>query len=179
MVLIASLVTLSLPVGALSVGPLMDLFGRKKMCIIACVPNIISWILVICADNRVSIDTILWARCIAGFAGGLSTVALVYISEITHPQIRPMLLCFNSVFVSLGILITYCLGAGLEWDQMAIFFLVMNVCIFFMMLFIPESPYWIMCFGNKEPEERMNELEKVLRRLNKSEQVFTKSNLLY
>ena len=166
----ASLVTLFVPVGAVAVGPLMDLIGRKTACLVACVPSIISWILCIFAN---SISLVYWARCIAGFAGGLSTVSLVYTSEIAHPQMRPMLLCFDSVFVSLGILITYCLRAWCTWNQSAIVFLVINICISFMLLVIPETPYWIMCFENKSLDERNEKVERILRKLNKTEQVFS------
>ncbi|KAL7286233.1 hypothetical protein TKK_0019489 [Trichogramma kaykai] len=166
---IASLVTLSLPCGSLFVGPLMDYFGRKKICIISCIPSIISWIFLIVAKSEVLIYI---ARIIAGISGGLSTVSLVYISEITHPQIRPMLLCFNSIFVSLGILITYSLGVWLAWNQMAIVFLIMNICIFFSLLFIPESPYWIMCFGKGESSQINHQVETILKKLNKTEQIY-------
>ena len=151
----------------------MDLFGRKKICLASCLPSIISWILLILAN---SVTSIYIARVIAGFSGGLSTVGLVYISEIAHPQVRPMLLCCNSIFVSLGILITYCFGVWLNWNQMAIVFLALNICIFFILFLVPESPYWLMCFKNDKLNEQKNEVESVLRRLNKSKHV-SKDNI--
>lgn len=118
-----------------------------------------------------SVTMIGLARIIAGFAGGLSTASLIYISEITHPQIRPMLLSFNSTFVSFGILTTYCLGLWFTWKKIAVIFFIFNCCLFFALLCIPESPYWVMCFGNTELSERKLKLEAIVRRLNKSNQV--------
>ncbi|XP_014204709.1 facilitated trehalose transporter Tret1-like, partial [Copidosoma floridanum] len=166
---IASLVTISLPLGSIIAGPLMDMYGRKKICIASCIPSLLSWIILIRAP---SLDLIYTARIVSGISGGLSTVGLVYISEIAHPQIRPMLLCFNSIFVSFGILITYCFGVWLTWKQMAIFFMILNIFIIFLLLFIPESPYWIMCFNNIDLNEKLNILENVLRRLNKSKDMY-------
>lgn len=164
----ASLVTISLPLGSFVVGPLMDVFGRKKICLASCIPGLISWAMLIFAN---SIKMVYAARVIAGISGGLSTVGIVYISEITHPEIRPMLLCFNSIFVSLGILLTYCLGVWLSWDKMAIVFLILTACIFILLFSIPESPYWLKCFEDKDLEEQTNKIETVLRKLNKSKEV--------
>jgi facilitated trehalose transporter len=162
------LVTISVPVGSLIVGPLMDLFGRKKVCLISSIISIVSSIILVVAN---SVAVIYIARVTAGFSSGLSSVSIVYISEITHPQIRPMLLCFNSVFVSLGILITYCLGMWLTWNQMAIIFLFLNSCILLILLLVPESPYWLMYFEKKDLDRRKSQVERILRLLNRSEEV--------
>ncbi|XP_014475961.1 PREDICTED: facilitated trehalose transporter Tret1 isoform X4 [Dinoponera quadriceps] len=167
---IASLVTITLPIGSIIAGPLMDKFGRKVVCSFSCVPAIISWILFIFAK---SVITIYAARFIAGIAAGLSTVGVIYVSELSHPQIRPMLLCLNSVFVSLGILITCCLAISLDWHKMAIVFLALECCIFFALFFLPESPYWLACFGNGMlDEKRTREMKRSLKRLNRTETIY-------
>ncbi|KAJ8680355.1 hypothetical protein QAD02_016142 [Eretmocerus hayati] len=166
---IASLVTISVPIGALIVGPLMDKFGRKKICLLTCIPNIISWAMMMTTN---SVPIICAARVIAGFSSGLSTVALVYISEITNPHIRPMLLCLNSVFVSFGILMTFFLGVWLSWDQIAIVFFVLNIFILLIVLSIPESPYWLVCFGKTDSYGSMEQVKVVLKKLNKSQQAY-------
>ncbi|CAH1132247.1 unnamed protein product [Ceutorhynchus assimilis] len=142
---IASCVTAALPLGSLIIGPLMDKFGRKNMCMFTTVPFAISWSLHIFATN---VWFIYVARIVAGFGAGLSTVGLVYVSEISHPKYRPMLLTFNSVGVTLGILITCVLGYGLHWTSMVKIFLALVVVTGIGVYFLPESPYWLMVFKN-------------------------------
>lgn len=99
--------TLSLPIGSLATGPLMDKFGRKVMCMVTTLPFIASWLI---QANAKNVWHIYVARIVAGFSGGLSTVALVYASEITHPAYRSMLLNLSSVFCTFGILLTCLFG---------------------------------------------------------------------
>lgn len=168
---VASLVTITLPIGSIIAGPLMDKFGRKPVCLLSCIPAAISWVSLILAKSLI---TIYAARVIAGIAAGLTTVGLVYISELSHPQVRPMLLCLNSVFVSLGILITCCLAVLLDWRKMAIIFLVLECCIFFAFYFVPESPYWLVFFTNGIfDEKRICKMKCSLKQLNRRQTVST------
>ena len=147
----------------------MDKFGRKTIAQAACIPAIISWILLISAN---SINLIYISRCVAGFSGGLTTVGVIYVSEITHPRIRPMMLCCNSVFVSFGIFITCCLALWLDWLRIAIIFLVMNCIICLGLYYIPESPYWYFCFYNGiMDKKRVSKAEASLKWLNHRDKV--------
>lgn len=167
----ASLITITLPIGSLISGPLMDKFGRKVVCLLSCVPAAISWVLFLFANSVIAIYA---ARIVAGIATGLTTVGLIYISELTHPQVRAMLLCFNSVFVSLGILIVCCLAVMLDWRKMTIIFLALECCIFLILYFVPESPYWLVCFqSGMFNEKRICRMKQNLKRLNRKEAVST------
>lgn len=153
----------------------MDKFGRRLICFISCIPCIISWILLIQAN---SVDMIYASRIISGMGAGLTSVALVYTAEISHPHVRPMLLTFNSIYVAFGILIVCCFGSFLTWYGMAIVFLVMNCITFCSLFYIPESPLWLLTFGNeKSMEKRMRIVEKNLKRLNPRESVRIQKSL--
>ncbi|KAG5887086.1 hypothetical protein JTB14_018255 [Gonioctena quinquepunctata] len=142
---IASIVTIALPAGALVVGPLMDKFGRKKVCLLASLPFTVSWLMHYYATT---VWHIYIARVIAGFCGGLTTVSLVYVSEISHPQLRPMLLNLNSVFVTFGILLTCLCGLWFSWRTMAFLYFCIVIIVSGVISFLPESPHWLTVFKN-------------------------------
>lgn len=98
---------------------------------------------------------------------GLTTVSLIYVSEISHPKLRPMLLGFNSVFVSFGILLTSFLGLFFDWHTISAIFGGATILTFLSTLFIPESPYWLAAFQ----KDRQNEVESSLQWMYKSSMV--------
>lgn len=157
---IASLVTIGTLLGSLITGPLMDRLGRKTTCQLSCVPLIVAWVLVSLAHD---VKMLYIGRLLAGMGGGLSTVVLVYVSEVSYPTIRPMLLCLNSVFVSFGILLTCVLAQWLTWRMMAIWFGIIATCTFLALWVLPESPHWLATYKNKSKDR----VEKSVRWLNR------------
>ncbi|CRL05457.1 CLUMA_CG018168, isoform A [Clunio marinus] len=143
---IASIVVVSVAFGALVCGSLMDTFGRVRLSTMICVPFVVAWLLIALSRNLFMIYT---ARILSGFCGGLTTVALVYVSEISSPEYRGMLLCLNSVAVSLGILITYLLNVYFKWRTIGYIFAVSALLTFFIVSRLPESPSWIVSMRKK------------------------------
>lgn len=159
----ASLVTISLPFGAIIAGPLMDKYGRKKIIMATTLNFIVAWLI---QANSKTVWHIYLARAIAGFSGGLTTVSLVYVSEITHPNYRPMLLSLNSVFVSFGILTTCVFGIWFDWRILAFIYSTMVILTLFCVWFVPESPHWLFTFKND-----MQKTARSLRWLYKNDEV--------
>lgn len=95
---------------------------------------------------------------------GLTTVSLIYMSEISHPKLRPMLLGLNSVFVALGILLTSFMGLFFNWHIIAAIFIGLIIFSFVMIFLIPESPYWLAVFQ----QNRDDDIESSLRWIYKS-----------
>lgn len=98
-------------------------------------------------------------------------MSLVYISEVTDASWRPMLLCLNSVFVSLGVLLTNVLGVFLPWRVVAGFFCILIVLSAIAIAFYnPESPHWLLTF-HPDSEVYFNRAKMSLHFLCRNEQV--------
>lgn len=67
MYVVASLVAISLPIGSMAIGPLMDKFGRKRITLVAIIPYIIGWLLIAIANN---VYYLYVARILVGIGGG-------------------------------------------------------------------------------------------------------------
>lgn len=161
MVVAASLVTISLPIGSLAIGPLIDRYGRQRVAVLATVPFILGWLLIAIARN---VYTIYAARLLLGVSGGLSTVSIIYVSEIADPSLRAGLLCLNSVFVSLGILLTCVLGMFYEWRAIAGIFAALTAMTLALLVQVPESPRWLCTFRPDEAERMRRALKWIYRR---------------
>lgn len=103
------------------------------------------------------------------FFKGFTTVSIIYVSEITHPKVRPMLLTFNSVFVSCGILFTSILALFFDWRSIAVIYGFMSILSFFIILIsIPESPYWLVAFTSNSHAQAAKAIKCIYRQSNVS-----------
>ena len=85
----------------------------------------------------------------------------MYISEISSPKIRGALLSLTSVFYNGGMLITYLNGWIVNWRTIAWFTVAYCVISFPFILFIPESPLWLINKKNlKSAQKSLNWLHK-------------------
>lgn len=73
----------------------------------------------------------------------------MYVSEISNPQYRGMLLCLNSVAVSLGIILTYFLNIFYSWRTMSYMFASISLITMLIVMQIPESPCWIVSLSRE------------------------------
>lgn len=155
---IASIFSLTLPIGALSSGFLMDRYGRKKTGLLICFPFVVSWLLVGFARN---ITMIYIARVIAGITAGITTCAVVYVAEISSKSSRSGLLCMNSVWVSFGIFLTYFLNYfNLHWRTIGFIYAIVSSLCFLAVMMVPESPHYLLVFNQKVSEEKRRDQVK-------------------
>ena len=149
---IASIWSLSLPIGALSSGYMMDKYGRRKTALYICFPFTLAWLLVSFAKN---VTMIYIARIVSGISTGLTTCCVVYVAEISSKSTRSGLLCMNSVWVSFGIFLTYILNYfNLHWRTIGFAYAVISSLCILAVIVIPESPQWLLVFNKTKSEER-------------------------
>lgn len=159
--IIASIWSVSLPIGALMSGFLMDRFGRRRIGLYLCIPFFAAWIFVSAAQ---SITEIYIARVMAGICCGLTAASVVYSAEISYKTFRSSLLCMNSVWVSFGIFLTYFLNYfHFDWRIIGYVYAGTSLLSMVLIYFVPESPHWIMYFNyKKSQEQKLGELKKCL-----------------
>lgn len=119
------------------------------------------------------------ARVASGFAMGLTTIAAaVYVAEISPPEIRGKLLTLDQVTLAVGIIAAYFTNLIFEpvengWRYMFAVIAVPSAIYGFGLLFLPESPRWLISrhrhsascrmlrrLGVHDPESVVDELRR-------------------
>lgn len=129
-------------------GLLSDTIGRLNTLMLAGLPGIVGSVLIATATN---LSMIIWGRAIMGISWMFVSVATpIYISEISHPDIRGFLLTFLQVFLSLGSVLVYLKGWAMSWrivSWVSILYIAVPIVLIF---FMPESPQWLVSKGRNE-----------------------------
>jgi len=136
-------------IGAGFGGRLADRLGRRRILMLSAV---ISFFGVL--GTALSPDT-LWlivARIVVGVAFGFASFAVpLYISEISSPKNRGMLVSIFVVAILSGLLLSYAVdylfSAYGQWRIMFAVGLIPAFSLFIGMFFLPESPRWLLKHG--------------------------------
>lgn len=100
------------------------------------------WLLIAYAT---SLSFIYAGRFITGICVGLVCVVTpMYIVEVATPDVRGQLGCRFQLFICIGIMFVSFLGKYLNWNWVAICASVISVLSPLFMLFMPESPCWLL-----------------------------------
>ncbi len=134
--------------GAASAGRLSEKNGRRFALKVAAIIFTVSSLAMAAASNLVIFNI---ARFFAGSAVGMASVlSPMYIAEISPNEVRGRMVSLNQFAIVTGILVTnivnYFLGAGgtESWRWMFGAGAVPSALFFFGILFLPESPYWLV-----------------------------------
>ena len=143
-------------------GFLTDKLGRKKINVIASLIFVVGSILAAIAPDT---NSLIAGRLLLGLAIGIvaATVPL-YLAELSPKDKRGRMVTFFQLAITLGILLSYVVGyifgdAENAWRLMFWAGFVPAIILFVGMLFVPESPRWLLTKGrNEEALKVLNQL---------------------
>ncbi|MBV9050476.1 MAG: sugar porter family MFS transporter [Solirubrobacterales bacterium] len=164
-------------IGAALAGRLSDRLGRRKLIIAAAVVFTGGALLAAFAP---SVAVLITARFIIGLAVGTAALVVpLYLAEIAPTEIRGTIASLNQMMIVGGILVAYIVNAILassgNWRLMLGLAAVPSLVLLVGMVFMPETPRFLVHTGDEEtahevleelpgeerPEERIEEIREV------------------
>jgi SP family sugar:H+ symporter-like MFS transporter len=164
-------------IGAASAGRLSDRLGRRLLIIIAAVVFTAGALLAALAP---SVAVLVTARVVIGLAvGAAALVVPLYLAEIAPTEVRGAVAALNQLMIVGGILVAFIVNAVLassgDWRLMLGLAAVPSLILLVGMLFMPETPRYLVHTGEEEtarevlrdlpgderPQERIEEIQEV------------------
>jgi sugar porter (SP) family MFS transporter len=164
-------------IGAAFAGRLSDQWGRRRLIIIAAIVFTGGALLAAFAPT---VAVLVLARFILGLAvGSAALVVPLYLAEIAPTEIRGAIASLNQMMIVVGILIAFIVNAALassgDWRLMVGLAAVPGAVLLIGMLFMPETPRYLVHAGEEDsarevleelpgderPEERIEEIREV------------------
>src|SRR5262245_8941815 len=153
----ASSLLLGCVVGASVAAFTSDRFGRKRVLLGAAAMFTLSSIGAALPRNLIEFSV---ARLLGGVAIGIaSTLSPLYIAEISPAQKRGLLVSLNQLAIVSGILLSYSVNYLLtdagpaNWRWMFAAAALPSIAFLLTLLFIPESPRWLVQKGREQEAE--------------------------
>lgn len=135
-------------IGALVGGFVTHKYGRKISTMILCVPLSCGWLAIIAGDH---IAWLYLGRLLTGMSNGMaSLVASVYVSEVSSSNARGLLGTINQIATSVGVLACYTFTFFTDYKGLALFGAFNGALITVAMVFMPETPRWLISKGRTE-----------------------------
>lgn len=155
--IIVSIVLIGALLGAFFGGQTADRIGRKLMLFATCILFFIGTVLIISAH---SMEVVVIGRFMSGLGLGICSVSVpLYIAEISPPKIRGMLVSFNQLAITMGILAAYITNYGFSgiesWRWMFAFEFLFITIFFICLFFIPETPSYLASKGHIAKAEKL------------------------
>jgi SP family sugar:H+ symporter-like MFS transporter len=164
-------------IGAAFAGRLSDRLGRRRLIIIAAVVFTVGALLAALAP---SVWVLIAARVIIGLAvGSAALVVPLYLSEIAPTEVRGAITSLNQLMIVCGILAAFIVNAILassgDWRLMLGLAAVPSMVLLVGMLFMPETPRYLVHAGEEKtahkvleelpgderPEDRIEEIREI------------------
>ncbi|XP_073994477.1 facilitated trehalose transporter Tret1-like [Rhodnius prolixus] len=148
---VASLSLLGALFGGMLGGIAMK-FGRRTVLLITSIPFSASWLITVFAKN---IEMMFATGFVGGFCCAIVLmVSQVYISEIAVPDIRGCLSAVLKIFGHVGVLISFAVGAYLDWRELAMVIGCAPLVLFISVAYMPETPSYLVLVGKEQEAAR-------------------------
>jgi len=154
----ASSLLLGCIVGASLAAFTSDRFGRKRVLLAAAALFTVSSL---GSALPRDLTQFVFARVMGGLAIGIaSTLSPLYIAEISPAKSRGLMVSLNQLAIVIGILLSYSVnylltGVGpANWRWMFASAAIPSICFLIALLFISESPRWLVQKGREREAER-------------------------
>jgi SP family galactose:H+ symporter-like MFS transporter len=153
-------------VGTLLSGYVSRKFGRKKAILVSAVIFGIGAMLSAISVNAYMMEAV---RFFLGIAVGIASfTAPLYLSEMAPQRIRGAMISMYQLMITIGIVLAFMsdtlFSSGGHWRYMLGILVLPSAVMFIGILFLPESPRWLLLFARKD------EARKVLKRLRNDEE---------
>ncbi|CAD7088651.1 unnamed protein product [Hermetia illucens] len=151
--------------GTFLFGWMSDRFGRKKSLLFAVIPQLLSWLFIVVGNSffYLMISRIMGGIC----AGAIFILVPIYVHEIAQDRIRGALGTFFSFSCNIGILTAYVLGNYMSYNTSPYIFIGVTVLYFVLLLFLPESPIYLM---KRQKEQKAEHSLRYFRNMRKISQ---------
>ncbi|XP_034395206.1 solute carrier family 2, facilitated glucose transporter member 6 [Cyclopterus lumpus] len=147
-----SIYPLGAAAGGLGAMLLNDMIGRKLSIMMSALPSVIGYLLM---GGAVNIWMLLAGRFLTGIAGGMTAASIpVYISEISHKDVRGTLGSCPQITAVFGALALYALGPVVPWRWLAVAGEVPALLMVVLLVFMPRSPRRLLALGREQQAER-------------------------
>lgn len=150
--IVVGAVLLGALIGAIFSGRITDYFGRRKLLLIVAVIFMFGALGTALTPD---IPILILGRIVVGIAIGIASyVGPLYISEISPVKHRGALVALNQLAISIGILLSYIVDYFFSftgsWRWMLGLGVVPGFFLFLGMLYLPDSPRWLVSKGMEE-----------------------------
>ncbi|XP_076031043.1 facilitated trehalose transporter Tret1-like [Oratosquilla oratoria] len=128
-------------------GTLMEVIGPRRLLTFCLPPTILLWFLLAFLPSKAMFYG---GRFVLGaLLAFIKTIVVPLASELVSPEIRGSLGSTQRIYLSLGLLTMYIMAKYLSCSTATAICAAPLVPIFAMVMFVPESPYWLVKKGKQ------------------------------